>query len=521
MTPDLFSGTVQTILTDGHPALARQAQQVEAFDQTLRTAIADLAATLRSFRHKAGFGRAISAPQIGLELRLVVLELGAGPIPLINPRITWRSDDTQWVWDDCLSVPGLLVRAERAKNISIQYVDLAGRLIEWPRLDPTMSELIQHEVDHLDGILMTSYQNGAADIAPLSRRAELAPILNPRLTPEGIQEAQSLVDPLFLNTPMFDCEPLSNLLGCQIWLKVETVNPIRCFKGRGASVYVRQHAESGLKQALGAASAGNWGQALAYSCRATEIDLIVFAATTANPLKVQRMRDLGAEVRLVGVDFDEAKAQARIYAQDQGLVLAEDGLDLLVTEGHGSLGPEIHSELDRRGGRADNILVPLGNGALLNGVACWSKAASPATQMIGVAASGAPAMYEAWHTNGSGRSRSNDETQSDLSGLGAGVVETIADGLAVRIPIPEAVSDMADIVDDVVLVDDPLIAEAVHLLAEHAGLIVEPAGAAGLAALMADGERFAGRSVVVIITGSNVSPALHTSYLGNDLRHRS
>ena len=105
--------------------------------------------------------------------RLTILDLGEGPIALVNPEITWRSDETQWVWDDCLSVPDILVHIERAKSISLVYSDHLNRRWEWEQLSPDMAELLQHEIDHLDGILMTDHAYGPEGIAPMSARAEL------------------------------------------------------------------------------------------------------------------------------------------------------------------------------------------------------------------------------------------------------------------------------------------------------------------------------------------------------------
>lgn len=495
MAIDTRTGTVRPILTEGHPDLARRCDRVSAFDDRLHTETADLAATLHDFRERTGFGRAISGPQIGITRQIIVMDLGAGPLALINPEIIWRSEQKQDVWDDCLSVPHTLVRVERSASISIRYSNHLGSVMEWSQLTPDLAELVQHEIDHLEGVLMTAYIRGPDDVAPCSRRGELVEQARPapRLVPAGIMAALPRVAPVFTHTPLFESEPLSAALGCRVSLKIETLNPIRCFKGRGASVYVEKHALERAGEPMVAASAGNWGQALAYSCRSSAIPLIVYAAVNANPFKVQRMRDLGAEVRLEGEDFDAAKNAAREHAAENGWAFAEDGRDLAVTEGHGSLGVEIHDTLTRRRDHADMILVPLGNGALVNGVGCWSKAACPATRIIAVSAAGAPAMHDAW--------RAPDEPVRDTA------VNTIADGLAVRLPVPEAVDDMRGTVDDVVLVDDERMMEAARLLQTHVGLIVEPSGAAGLAALLATPHPYSGRHVVVVVTGSNVGRA--------------
>lgn len=112
-----------------------------------------LHATLAEFRRKFGFGRAISAPQIGINQRFIALNLGAEPQLIVNPKITWTSHDKFTMWDDCMSFPGLLVRLERYKSISLRFLNEIGVYQEWNNLDIATSELLQHEIDHLDGIL--------------------------------------------------------------------------------------------------------------------------------------------------------------------------------------------------------------------------------------------------------------------------------------------------------------------------------------------------------------------------------
>ena len=133
---------------------------------------------------------------------------------------------------------------------------------------------------------------------------------------ERIEAAVHSIDPVFLNTPQFESEPLSDELGMRLVLKVETVNPIRCFKGRGTDLFVSRLGADSSK--LVCASAGNFGQGLAYAARKRGFQPIVFAAETASPVKIERMRRLGAEVRLFGSDFDEAKQEARRFAEGEG-----------------------------------------------------------------------------------------------------------------------------------------------------------------------------------------------------------
>ena len=271
-------------------------------------------------------------------------------------------------------------------------------------------------------------------------------------------------------------------LGARILLKVETVNPIRSFKGRGTDFFLR--GASPLPRKLVTASAGNFGQGLAYAARARGILLDVFAAESANPKKVARMRALGASVHLAGRDFDDAKAHAREHADREGLTFVEDGREPAIAEGAGSIAVEL---LHWREPIA-SVLVPLGNGALLGGIGTWLQHASPDTRVIGVCAAGAPAMKDSLNAG------HPVETES---------VDTIADGIAVRVPVPEALAYLAAVVDDVVLVSDDALRQAMTMLQAETGLAGEPAGVAGLAALIEHPELGAAGLVATPLCGSN------------------
>jgi len=298
-----------------------------------------------------------------------------------------------------------------------------------------------------------------------------------------VEQAARVIDPVFLNSPQFVCEPLSEELGVRLAIKVETLNPIRSFKGRGTDALVSE-AEDGVS--LMCASAGNFGQAMAYSCRKRGLDLTVYASTNANPLKVGRMGALGARVVLHGSDFDEAKIEARRVARERGARFVEDSLDVETLEGAGTMG----LEWLRFPEPLDALLVPLGNGAMFNGVAGVMKDRSPGTRMIAVGATGAPAMVESWRT---GRLVAHDR------------IETVADGIGVRVPVPQALEDMNGLVDDAVLVGEDSIIEAMRLLHRHAGVVAEPSGAVGVAAVMERPDLFHGLLVGTIICGGNLT----------------
>jgi threonine dehydratase len=305
-----------------------------------------------------------------------------------------------------------------------------------------------------------------------------------RLSLGRIEEAARCIDPVFLGSPQYEAETLGDDLGLRLVCKVETANPIRSFKGRGTDHLLHQLGGEGER--LVCASAGNFGQGLAYAARKRGVPLTVFAAQSANPAKAERMRQLGAEVRLEGEDFDEAKRAARALAGSEGWRFVEDGREVEIAEGAGT----IALELCRWSEPFDALLVPLGNGALLSGVGTWLKAHAPSTEVIGVCAEGAPAMALSLRE---GVVRTTEKAN------------TIADGIAVRVPVEEALSDLAGVVDDVLLVDDGTLVRAVRLLFWRMGHVVEPAGAAGIAALLAHRERFAGALVATPLCGGNLT----------------
>ena len=322
------------------------------------------------------------------------------------------------------------------------------------------------------------------------------PLPKHRLKLANMLRAAALIAPAFQNTPQFASEPLNEALGCRLTLKLETANPIRSFKGRGAGFLIASRAAQGALagRRLVGASAGNWGQALAYACRSHGLALTLFAATMANPLKVARMRALGADMVLTGHDFDAAKEAGEAHARETGGLWVADGLDPEAAEGAATIAMELLAAPVR----PEVIAVPLGNGALLTGIARWVKAVAPGIEVVGVQATGADAMEKSW--------RSGQLVFPPH-------ISTIADGIGVRVPIAEAVEDMKGLVDDVLLVEDERIIAAMRLLFQTAGLLAEPSGAAGVAAIAAFPERFRGRRVATIICGSNLTEAQVKAWL--------
>lgn len=303
-----------------------------------------------------------------------------------------------------------------------------------------------------------------------------------RVTAAGITRAAHGISPVFLHTPIVQHDDLDAWLGARVSAKVESLGPLRSFKGRGGDWFMRQRTGKGP---VCAASAGNFGQALAYAARTAGVACTMFASRHASPLKLARMQALGATVIQDGDDFDAAKDAARAHAQANGIEFVEDGHALAITEGAGSIAVELANAVT-----LDTLLVPLGNGALLAGVAMWMKAVAPATRVVGVVAEGAPAMMRA------------------LTGIQVDPntpVHTIADGIAVRVPVPAAVDDLRGLTDDVVAVSEDAIRAAMRGMIAHVGLIVEPAGVAGIAALLSASHGTYGERVGTILCGGNVT----------------
>jgi threonine dehydratase len=316
-----------------------------------------------------------------------------------------------------------------------------------------------------------------------------------RLDAASIAHAARMIHPAFRDTPVWHAPGIDALCGAQVHHKLELLTPIRSFKGRGADWCVASLDPSDTRPLI-CASAGNFGQGLAWAARHRGRTLTVYAATTANPGKVERMRALGATVVLHGHDLDAAKQEAKRIAADRGWRFIEDGLEPSISEGAGT----IAVELLRTVMALDVILAPVGNGALITGIGAWCAAHAPYVQVIGVCAAGAPAMEQSWRRHRDGAPL----TQSLVSHES---VNTIADGIAIREPIAEAVGDMRSLVHDVVLVSDDAIRQAMRLLWRAGGLVVEPAGAAGLAPLLDAAHRWRGARVATVLCGGNCTDA--------------
>ena len=306
-----------------------------------------------------------------------------------------------------------------------------------------------------------------------------------------ISAAPSQIDPVFLNSPVLEDTSLDSSLGCQLVVKVETQNPVGSFKGRGTELFAATALTPG--ETVVCASAGNFGQGLARAAGRRGHACVVFAAENANPVKIDAMRRFGADVRLVGSDFDMAKKAAHAYASTHGLRFVEDGSEAVIAEGAGTIGLELVATE-----RFDAILVQLGDGALLAGVGTVLRELAPRIEIIAVVAANAPAMklsLEAGHAV---------ETET---------ANTIADGIATRVPIPGALPLLRQCCDDIVAVEETTMMHAMYLAHRDLGILLEPSGAAGIAAIVADPGRFRGRRIATLLSGANLSNELRAQLL--------
>ena len=297
-----------------------------------------------------------------------------------------------------------------------------------------------------------------------------------------IEEATRFIDPVFLNSPQYEDAQLNAALDRRVLVKVETANPIRSFKGRGADFLMGQVSAG---TTVVCSSTGNFGQAMAYAGRRRGVAVEVFVPENINPVKLARMRAFGAAVTPIGIDAAAAESFAREHASaNHARIYVDDGRETAIAEGAGTIGVEL-----LRAGPFDAVVLPVGDGALITGVARWIKHHAPNVQVVGVCASGSPCMALSW--------RAGEPVSTPTS-------DTIAEGIAVRVPVPESVARMVALVDDMLLVDDDDLLGGMDLAVKTLGILLEPSAAAGLAAVRRHDIR--GSRLATVLTGSNLRP---------------
>ena len=301
----------------------------------------------------------------------------------------------------------------------------------------------------------------------------------------NVERAAERLAPYARPTPLVRSLLLSRDLDCDLWVKNETVSPIASFKWRGALNDLLRDSNA---RAVVTSSTGNHGQGVAWAASMLRVPAHIFLPLGANPTKRAKIELLGATIHDVPGDLDEAKIVAIDFARREGLRFVDDGESEGVIEGAGTIGLEIARELER----VDVVYVPMGSGSLASGIAM----AMPDARVIAVQSSGSPAMVESFHAR-----RAVERP-----------IEGIADGLACRIPARLALDLLLEHVDDAVLVSDEELLAAARQMLLGAHVLVEPSGAAGLAAALRDRESLRGKRVVVIATGANVTQEVLARY---------
>ena len=313
----------------------------------------------------------------------------------------------------------------------------------------------------------------------------------PTLTAPALADvlaARRRISPHLPPTPLRRYPALDRLTGTETWVKHENLQPTGAFKVRGGINLVGQLDAATRQRGLVTASTGNHGQSIAYAARLFQTTAIICAPVNANPVKVEGMEDLGAEVVLTGADFDEAREHCERLAQEHGYRYVHSGNEPDLIAGVGTHTLEVLEEQPR----IDVLIVPIGGGSGAAGACIVAKAINPAIEVIGVQSAQAPAAHDAW------KAGTPVERPS----------QTQAEGLSTRttFELPQAI--LREHLDDFLLVDDAALRNAVAILIEKTRTLVEMAGAAALAGALDPRlrARIQGRRVALICSGGNINP---------------
>jgi len=305
---------------------------------------------------------------------------------------------------------------------------------------------------------------------------------------EDVQAAAGRLAGQVLDTPCVESKTLSQIVGAQVFLKFENLQFTASFKERGALNKLAMLLESGQPlRGVIAASAGNHAQGVAHHAQRLGLRAVIVMPLHTPMVKVERTRGFGAEVVLHGETFDDARERALQIAADEGLSFVHPFDDLSVMAGQGTIALEMLQAQPS----LDTLVVAVGGGGMISGMATAVRALKPGVEIVGVQTSRFPAMVNV--------------IKGTSHAQGA---STIAEGIAVGVPGTLTREIIRQQVDDMVLVDEGDIEQAVLMLLEIEKTVVEGAGAAGLAALLKDPARFAGRKVGLVLCGGNIDPLL-------------
>jgi threonine dehydratase len=303
--------------------------------------------------------------------------------------------------------------------------------------------------------------------------------------------ARARIAPYLRPTPLYRYPVLDTLTGARLRVKHENHQPVGAFKVRGGVNLISQLSPAERDRGVASASTGNHGQSIAYAADLFGVRATIFVPEQANPVKVESMRALGAQIVFYGKDFDEAREQCEKVSAEQGYRYIHSGNEPALIAGVGTYTLEILAE------RPDTevIVVPVGGGSGAAGACLVANAVRPSIEVIGVQSAAAPAAYRSWQAG----TLVEDSTS------------TFAEGLATRTAFELPQQILRDLLDDFVLVSDADLAQATRVMIEKTRNLVEPSGAAALAAVLANPVRFADRDVTIVCSGGNISPAQLTA----------
>jgi threonine dehydratase len=306
--------------------------------------------------------------------------------------------------------------------------------------------------------------------------------------------ARSRIKPYLDPTPLRHNAGLSRHVGTDAWVKLENFLPTGAFKVRGGINLVSQLSPDERLRGVIAASTGNHGQSVAYAARLFGVPAVICVPERANRVKVEAMRDFGAEVVLRGRDYDEAREHCEVLAADRGYRYIHSGNEPLLIAGVATLSLEALEAQPR----LDTLIVPVGGGSGAAGACIVARAVNPDIEVIGVQSEEAPAAYLSW------LEREPREAEN----------HTIAEGLATRTAFELPQRILRDLLDDFLLVGDSDLRAAVRLMVEATRTLVEPAGAAALAGALSISQRLRDRQVCLVCSGGNITPEQLVEALG-------
>jgi threonine dehydratase len=302
-----------------------------------------------------------------------------------------------------------------------------------------------------------------------------------------VLDAARVIRPYLTPTPLRRYPALDRMVGAEVHVKHENHNPTGAFKVRGGVNLVSRLSEDERRRGVIAASTGNHGQSVAYAARLFGVSAIIVAPAGANPVKVESMEDLGAEVILEGERFDDSKRHAEGLAKEHGYRYIHSGDEPLLIAGVGTHTLEVLREQPR----VDTVIVPIGGGSGAAGACISAKAINPEIRVIGVQSAAAQSAYLSWK---SGQAQESPN-------------RTRAEGLSTAAPFELPQRVLRRLLDDFVLVSDDEIDAATAVMIEKTRTLVEAAGAASLAAALKLRQGLANRKVALICSGGNISPA--------------